>query len=209
MNVATFDRAVEGLVRLANRDDGLNGQVGDNHRFAEAVADLAIDAQAMRCLGYRGFAKAKAGDIPPEHIILKLFTSEAQRRACYTAFDALGALGLDLEGPGPNKRTEWDIEHYGPPPVDASLVNPFGDGTWIVQYLRAFSGTIAGGTSEIQRNIVAERVLGLPRDPPAARPSTTARPPVGTGRPATRHPGTGAQADRPVPEPSVGDRSVR
>ena len=42
-------------------------------------------------------------------------------------------------------------------------MNAFYDGAWAVQYLRSFSDTIAGGTSEIQRNIVAERVLGLPR----------------------------------------------
>jgi hypothetical protein len=47
--------------------------------------------------------------------------------------------------------------------VEESANGSFYDGAWALQFLRSFSGTISGGTSEIQRNIVAERVLGLPR----------------------------------------------
>ena len=39
------------------------------------------------------------------------------------------------------------------------------DGPWMHDYLESYSETIAGGTAEIQRNIIAERILGLPREP--------------------------------------------
>ena len=89
--------------------------------------------------------------------------SEAEQRADLLAAEALGLEGLDLDGPGPNRLTEWDLGHLGRTRWSRARMNAFYDGAWAVQYLRSFSNTIAGGTSEIQRNIVAERVLGLPR----------------------------------------------
>jgi alkylation response protein AidB-like acyl-CoA dehydrogenase len=163
MNVAKVERTLRGLVRLARRPDGRGGTLGDDPRLAEAIGRLATDTTAARCLGYRGFAKASRGEMPPEHLVLKLFTSEAEQRACLLAADALGLEGLDLDGPGPNRFTEWDLAHFEPDRVEESAIGSFYDGAWALQYLRSFSGTISGGTSEIQRNIVAEQVLGLPR----------------------------------------------
>jgi alkylation response protein AidB-like acyl-CoA dehydrogenase len=120
--------------------------MGKEHNFdarqRDAVASVFVDQQALQALGYSGFAKFAKGRAAPEHSILKLFGSEALQRALLTGFEELGSAGLDLDLRGPKLWRE---------------------GSFAFQYLRSFSATIPGGTSEIQRNIIAERLLGLPR----------------------------------------------
>ncbi len=163
MNVSKVEHTLKGLLRVAQRSDGRGGTLGDDPRLAEAIGRLATDVTAMRCLGYRGFAKSVRGEMSPEHLILKLFTSETEQRACMLAQESLGLEGVDLDGAGPNRFTEWDLAHFEPDLVESSAAGSAHDGAWATQYLRSFSGTIAGGTSEIQRNIIAERLLSLPR----------------------------------------------
>ena len=95
-------------------------------------------------------AKAARGeeDVPAQSV-LKLLGSEAMQRACEDALNSQGADGLALRGvTAPFAPLNLD-SHYG---------------SWFDRYVRTFAATIAGGTSEIQRNIIAERILGLPRN---------------------------------------------
>ncbi|BBZ47734.1 acyl-CoA dehydrogenase family protein [Mycobacterium parmense] len=116
----------------------------------DRYATLVMDRFAMRLLGSITLSKAARGeeDVPAQSV-LKLLGSEAMQRACEDALDAEGAAGLALRGvTAPFAPLNLD-SHYG---------------SWFDRYIRTFAATIAGGTSEIQRNIVAQRVLGLPRN---------------------------------------------
>ena len=135
-------RAVRALVEMRDRVTPDGGRLGDDPRYRDAVAGFYIDSQALLTMGYRGFSKFLAGKASPEHSLLKLFGSESLQRALLYGSEAQGLDGLDVNLLGPKL---WR------------------DGSWATQYLRSFGSTIPGGTSEIQRNIIAERVLGLPR----------------------------------------------
>jgi alkylation response protein AidB-like acyl-CoA dehydrogenase len=138
----SVERASRALVELGNETGADGRRLGEDEVFRDQVASIAIDAQAIRCMGYRGFGKFTAGKSAPEHSLLKLFGSETVQRAMQIGHDAEGVAGLDTNVMGPPM---WRT------------------GSWGVQWMRSFGGTIPGGTSEIQRNIIAERVLGLPR----------------------------------------------
>ncbi len=112
--------------------------------FRERLAALHVDAQALKFMGYRGFARFARGEASPEHSVLKLLGSEVEQRLALEATEALGTEALDVEFAGFGLGVE-----ESPP--------------WARRYLFSFANTIAGGTSEIQRNIIAQRVLGLPR----------------------------------------------
>jgi alkylation response protein AidB-like acyl-CoA dehydrogenase len=68
--------------------------------------------------------------------MVKLFYSELRQRTM--------RLAIEIIGPGSGERGVTDA-------------------TWDEEYLASYADTIGGGTSEIQRNIIGERVLGLPR----------------------------------------------
>jgi alkylation response protein AidB-like acyl-CoA dehydrogenase len=113
----------------------------------DQVVQIAIDTQAARCLGYRGFAKLARGGTAPEQALMKLFASEARQRLALVAAELEGADALEI----------------GSIALDGHLAIDEPQGTWLEQYFISFANTISAGTSEIQRNIIAERVLGLPR----------------------------------------------
>lgn len=134
-----LERDVLALVALGRERPAL----GADARFRDDVGASFVDALAMKVLGYAGFAKFARGDDAPEHTILKLFGSEAGQRLADAA-------------------AQWQ----GPAAFDADITSPLGQvlpGSWEEGWLHSFAHTIAGGSSEIQRNIISERLLGLPR----------------------------------------------
>jgi alkylation response protein AidB-like acyl-CoA dehydrogenase len=132
---------IEPLVRLARRQ-GLD----TDPVVRQALADVYIRQRVLGFIGQRTRAAVKAGRAPgPEGSVAKLAGALLTRRSSDVAMALAGAGGQ-----------AWD-------PDDRR-----GD-RWALAVLSAPASRIAGGTDEVQRNIVGERVLGLPKEPQVDR----------------------------------------
>jgi alkylation response protein AidB-like acyl-CoA dehydrogenase len=113
--------------------------------------------EIMRWMALRNVSRVLAGENPgPESSLHKLLWSEYHKRLTELSLDILGADATTPSGHGAVSGVSTDA-------VGAQ----FSSLAWVQTFLGARPGTIYAGTSEIQRNIIGERVLGLPREPRA------------------------------------------
>ena len=125
---------VEKMIAEARRRLGSDCALADDVLGAR-LAQLRADMAAARAMTYMVTSRAQAGIQDSQSSLMRAMVGETQQRARRLAMDILGTAGLE------NRE----------------------DNDWVYFYLRSFSITIAAGTAQIQRNIIGERVLGLPR----------------------------------------------
>ena len=117
----------------------------------DRLMKLWIEAEALRLTNIRASQNRKVGNPGPEGSIAKLMFAEVNKRIYELCVDLLGANAL-IGYEYVHERTE-SLGLVGPPGSSRKM------------FLRSRANSIEGGTSEIQRNILGERVLGLPGEP--------------------------------------------
>jgi alkylation response protein AidB-like acyl-CoA dehydrogenase len=131
--------AIRELVEHARRTPGADGtRAGDDPLVRQRLAQLMIESEVLRLNAYRSLSATMHGGVPgPEGSLGKWHWSEVNQALTELAMEISGVRALTIEGDG--------------------------DHDWTYRFLRARANSIEGGTTEILKNIVAERVLGLPR----------------------------------------------
>lgn len=132
---------VERLVDLARETTGPDGRrpAIEDDEIARRIADARAEVAALRAMTYATVSRNARRAVPgPDGSLIKLYYAEVKQRIHRLIMDVLGPAGLRF------------THRYQP------------DG-WTGAYLYSLSASIGGGTSEIQRTIVGERMLGLPR----------------------------------------------
>jgi alkylation response protein AidB-like acyl-CoA dehydrogenase len=154
MTTLTYERGISTLstqVRMQQNLESMcdyarktrrNGHtLSEDPIYRQQLAEAHIRVEIMLLNLYRGITAQLRGQPPgPESSLAKLYWSELDKW--------MQELGMSLQGP--YSQLDWDSDYAVP-------------GDWQYNFLRSRAGTIYSGTSEIQRNIIGERVLGLPK----------------------------------------------
>lgn len=131
-----FRNEFDEIVRLAKT----NG-AAQNGAIRQRIADAYVGLQIMRANSMRMLSGGSSGELQKEAMIYKLYWATWHRNLGKLAMDVLGAESEILDG------------------------EPYELNRLQSMYLFTRSDTIYGGTNQIQRNIIAERALGMPREP--------------------------------------------
>jgi alkylation response protein AidB-like acyl-CoA dehydrogenase len=142
LNQSRFYRRIADEIHELARERGLDR----DPIVRQKLAQLEIDVRLMYYCGARTIAEITRNDEPgPGSSVSRLMNSQIEQRIHEFALELNGAYAM-LDGRDPHA---------------------LQGGRWIWGYLRTRASTIGAGTAEIQRNTIAERVLGLPREPGA------------------------------------------
>jgi alkylation response protein AidB-like acyl-CoA dehydrogenase len=140
--VGTIQNGIRRLAELAREMPLDGGTAADDSHYRQRIAQLYIEAETMRLNAYRGLTKTMRDGVPgPEGSLIKWQWGEINQ--------ALTELALEIEGP------------YAP--LENGAEHAVDGGRWQHAFLRARANSIEGGTTEILKNIIAERILGLPK----------------------------------------------
>ncbi|HET6365767.1 MAG TPA: acyl-CoA dehydrogenase family protein [Pseudomonadales bacterium] len=134
--------ALDGLVDLARRSTKNGVPASRDPVMRQKLAQMWIDTEVFKYTGARAITKLLKGELPgPEASTGKMMWVEGHQR--------LQEMAMELQGPYAQlmSGSRWAVEN----------------GLWQYGFLRSRANSIEGGTTEIQKNIIGERVLGLPK----------------------------------------------
>jgi alkylation response protein AidB-like acyl-CoA dehydrogenase len=135
------NRAIGELVRLAKKVTRNSATAWDDVELRREVGHIQAEMDALWAMTKRNLAQAERDGVPgPAGSVVKIYYSELLQRITEVAMRVLGRAGLSRDD-----------------------VAGLETGHFVEERLRSTSFTIAAGTSQIQRNIIAERILGLPK----------------------------------------------
>jgi alkylation response protein AidB-like acyl-CoA dehydrogenase len=140
--ISQIQNSLSRLSRLAQEVRTNGGSAADDSYYRQRIAQLHIEVETMRLNAYRGLTKTMQSGIPgPEGSLGKWQWADINQD--------LTELALEIEGA------------YAPLGRGAEFA--LAGGAWQYGFLRSRANSIEGGTTDILKNIIAERVLGLPR----------------------------------------------